>query len=235
MTFEEHLKMAADEAAAHIAASFPCESDIGDEFSDAFLCTMQKFIDNWEDRRKQQTFMHRHPIVKYILITAAILLLIFGTLMVVSPEIRAAVTGWFRQELDDSVLYDFKGSSESESDNNNKLRFEMTWIPEGYRFYAIDETEYSTYIYYLKGDSVLTLSYTFGSESVAMYVLLEDSNSQPVSINGMEGEIIISPSVDESSIIIWTDKDQDILFYVDGFEDAATLIKIAEGVWEVQK
>lgn len=230
MTFEEHLKVAAGEVAEHMAATLPDEATIDVEFSDSFLRSMQEFIDNWDVRKKKQTYLRRHPVVRFVLIAAAIILLVFGMLMAVSPEVRAAVTGWLRQELEDSVMYKFNGPSEIESDNKNAPRFEMTWIPEGYQLYDIDKTDYSTYVYYLMGDKEITFSYTFGSESLDMYILLEDLTREQVNINGMEGEILVSDKNEESSIVIWKDNEQNILFYVDGNEEKDTLIKIAESV-----
>ena len=74
---------------------------------------------------------------------------------------------------------------------------------------------------------------TTDSESV-YYLIANDAVKQEVTVNGLPGEVFISPSEEETNTIVWSDNSIPIMFSFTAEYDVETLIKVAENVKVVE-
>lgn len=223
MTFEDHLSIAAARVADHIADSVPDDDGCNHVFSERFEHNMQEFIDNWGAKKK-------HPVVRRILLIAAAILLAFGILMAGNSEVRAAVTGWFKELYCNFTVFRYHGYSEPEVPDSWELpKYELTWVPEEYELKdRIEHTYFALDVYVNSEQEMLTLEYLYGDDGGAAFIDTQKAKMEKVLVGDTEAEFYRQEGI-ASNTLVWQDQ-EGFLFIVDGFEDLDTLIRIAENV-----
>lgn len=117
---EEMRRAAAKLADARITAQ-PSLDECEHEFSPAFESAMERLM----QRGKRRAVWRRVASI------AASLLLVPA----VSPEARAAVVTWLREQYEDSIIYHFWGGGETSEFPAHRVK----WLPEGYEL--LEETK----------------------------------------------------------------------------------------------
>lgn len=216
-------------------------------FSNRFEWKMRKLI-----RRTN------HPIrYQAMRIAAAVVLAIvtlFGAVMAVSPDARAAVARWFKGVSGNYVEYYrnpdtnyVPGDDHADNvnkDNNTvtpptepvKYEYRLSSIPEGYReLRVIDGADRRTYMYINNTGTFLSFSYTYGMKTDSVYIEAENYSQYTAAVNGVSADIYIADTENETSVIIWQDPYSGALFQITALADQAELIQLAETVEKIEK
>ena len=192
------------------------------------MAAMVKDPLKWERRRAR-------PLWKNVAQKAAVILLVFslslGSLMAVSPTVRAAVVRWVTEWYETHVVYRFSGEQLS----GEMPQYEITDLPEGYvEDERVDWPTYISIIYRKANDENapwIYLRYVYMQQGTVNNIGTDGADIIPVTVNGIEGQLYLSRNPDESdSTITWIDPDKNIAFVVDAALDADSILHIAESV-----
>mgnify|MGYP002650710744 FL=1 len=192
------------------------------------MAAMVKDPLKWERRRAR-------PLWKNVAQKAAVILLVFslslGSLMAVSPTVRAAVVRWVTEWYETHVVYRFSGEQLS----GEMPQYEITDLPEGYvEDERVDWPTYISIIYRKANDENapwIYLRYVYMQQGTVNNIGTEGADIIPVTVNGIEGQLYLARNPDESdSTITWIDQDKNIAFIVDAALDADSILHIAESV-----
>lgn len=220
MISDEMLKQAAAELAIAMNESLPDPKECVHQFSPEF-----------EKEIKRITRRANHPILyRSLRSVASVLLAIaigFGSVLAISPEVRAAVFGWVKEQYESLYEYFFDGESVA----LETATYYPGWLPEGCEFVTSYETSGGeVYIYSTSQNSLVQFSYISEPDDEKMYTDGVETAKKLVTINGCDGEIYISQDDEDTNSIVWTDTSGMVLFSIYGNYDEETLIKMAENV-----
>ena len=182
----------------------------------------------WERRRAR-------PLWKNVAQKAAVILLVFslslGSLMAVSPTVRAAVVRWVTEWYETHVVYRFSG----EQIADEMPQYEVTDLPEGYaETERVEWPSYVSIIYQNVNDenaSWIYLQYIYMQQGASSNFGIENADIIPVTVNGLEGQLYLTKDSEQSdSTITWIDPNENILFAVSAALGADDILHIAESV-----
>lgn len=202
-------------------------------FSEAMGELSDKYITeaiNYSVEKKEKNVFY--VVGRYAAVACILLILCFGLLMSVNSEARAAVWGWVSEFYEENV---YKIFFAGEAEETVGLKYELGWLPEGTEFvtkYDIPGGE--SYIYTDETELLINFLYSSDPDSV-YYLIANDATKQEVTVNGMPGEVFISPSEEETNTIVWSDNSIPIMFSFTAEYDVETLIKVAEDVKVVKE
>ena len=188
--------------------------------------------------RKMQKLIRRtdHPVRYQVMrIAAAVVLAIvtlFGAVMAVSPEARAAVAGWVK-----STFFEFYEYSNEDKQTNDvpvapaKYEYHLSVSPKGYRkVQVIDKVDGKMYLYINDSKQILRFSYSANDVYGSKFIKVEDYTQYSTLVNGYSADIYIAINPDETSGIIWQGEDGEILFQISAIATKDELIEIAKTV-----
>ena len=202
-------------------------------FSEAMGEISDKYITeaiNYKGKKKPKKIWFR-KIGKYTAAACLVVLLGFGILMVISTEARAAVWGWVSEFYAENM---YKIFFDGEAKEPVSVKYELGWLPEGTEFVTkYDVSGGESYIYTDETELLINFLYSSDPESV-YYLIAEDAIKESVTVNGLPGEVFISPSEEETNTIVWSDNAIPIMFTFTAEYDVETLIKVAENVKVVE-
>jgi hypothetical protein len=218
MITDAMLREAAAEAERFMLAHLP-EVQEPHVFSKRFERKMQKLI----SRMKHPI---RYQVKRYVAAILLAVILLFGTIFAVSLEVRATVIGWVR-----STFLEFFQYSNDDTSKPVIAEYELTIIPEGYRqLNIIDKEDGKTYLYVNNDGVFLDFTYAYAIGSNDYFTNAEDCEQYSAIINGINADIYVSKAVDETSLIVWQDPLENILFHISAKANKAELIELAESV-----
>ena len=183
---------------------------------------------NWAHKRAK-------PLWKKVLQRVAIILIIFSlslsSLMVVSPSVRAAVVNWVVEWYETHITYRYSGAPIAEE----MPRYEITELPDGYveiEDQALYDINYIHKVYYNEcSDTVMFFDYVYMQQGSAWDYSTKDTESIPVSVCGMKGQMILVENWEnERNTITWIDSQNNIQFSIDGNLGCDDILHIAESV-----
>lgn len=138
------------------------------------------------------------PIWKSALQKVAMILLVFtlslGSLMVVSPTVRAAVVRWVTEWYETHIVYRYSG----EQITGEMPQYEITDLPEGYaevESKRIEWPDYISFTYYnpnKENDQGIIFDYTYMSQGGVADFVTEDSETISVTVNGLKGQLFLA-------------------------------------------
>ena len=125
---------------------------------------------------------------------AACILLIFvigaSVTLVVSPQARAAVINWIREQYENSIIYCFWGSDDEELEFPT---YQIGWLPDGLTLERTVETEnLHIAVYKLPDGTGIVFEYILSDERGATEIYGDTENSEVLSICGMYAEYVPS-------------------------------------------
>lgn len=192
------------------------------DFSPAFEKKMQKLI-----RRAN------HPIRYRVIQTAACFLLVVllsgCAVLTISQEARAVFVGWMKELQQEWFSYYYAG--EIEGGPKNTVYYPM-WLPEGYQ--EVEAPEPGTFVralYKNESDELLSFAYQVGLEKMTFHVEWEDTELQQVTGSGLEADFYQN-TPDGANVLVWTDEEQGIVFWLAAQLPEEELIQVAENVQE---
>ena len=175
------------------------------------------------------------PIWKSALQKVAMILLVFtlslGSLMAVSPTVRAAVVRWVTEWYETHVVYRFSG----EQIADEMPQYEVTDLPEGYaETERVEWPSYVSIIYQNVNDenaSWIYLQYIYMQQGASGNFGIENADIIPVTVNGLEGQLYLTKDSEQSdSTITWIDPNENILFAVSAVLNTDDILHMAESV-----
>ena len=103
-------------------------------------------------------------------------------------------------------------------------------MPDGYTLENEVGGEIITTLIYLNGEDAIYFTYEQATDGAQTKLFTDDAGTEPVIVNGAEGEFYLSQDSAESNSMVWFDGKNNILFSISGFIDKDTMIEMAEPV-----
>ena len=177
------------------------------------------------------------PIWKSALQKVAMILLVFtlslGSLMVVSPTVRAAVVRWVTEWYETHIVYRYSG----EQITGEMPQYEITDLPEGYaevESKRIEWPDYISFTYYnpdKENDQGIIFDYTYMSQGGVADFVTEDSETISVTVNGLKGQLFLAKVWENTrSTLTWIDADNNIQFTLMAALNETDILHMAESV-----
>lgn len=172
------------------------------------------------------------PIWKAALQKVAVLLIVLslslGSLMGVSPTVRAAVIKWVTEVYEDLIIYRYFG----EDISGEMPEYGIEALPQGYTetirdiFHAAVSVVYES----SEGGDMICFDYTYMQQGAIIQFGFEDCEVIDVEINGMSGTLFVPDDPESSKAVTWIDEDANIQFVINAFCDEKTMLDLAESV-----
>lgn len=229
MITDEMLESAAGELENAMLAEMPDPKACQYEFSARFERKMKKLI-----------YRADHPFIANLgfRIAAVILaiLLLGGSVLLVSEDARAAFVGWISEKrADGSFYYTYYNDFQPEG---VPTHFRLESVPEGYTLWKHNTGGYGESFVYINdgGTRLLSFSYYIIRENSAGALSISRTTSvhKEVLVNGRHADLLLKDKSIDSSNIVWTDYDGAILFCIGGYLDEEELIYMAEHIVAVE-
>ena len=217
---DEMLTQAAKQVAESMKASLPVPKECHHEFPPEFERDMKRLAAQTERRRHMRRYLQR--------VAAACLAVVISlrTWLAVDAEARAAFVQWVKTVYEQSVVYEFFHSGEAQ----NEAGYMLGWVPDGYTLENEVGGEIITTLIYLNGEDAIYFTYEQATDGAQTKLFTDDAGTEPVIVNGAEGEFYLSQDSAESNSMVWFDGKNNILFSISGFIDKDTMIEMAESV-----
>ena len=171
--------------------------------------------------------------VQKIAVILLIALLSFGSMMAVSPTVRAAVIRWVTEWYETHITYRYSG----EQITDEMPQYEITDLPEGYiedESKRIEWPEYISFTFYnpnKENDQKIIFDYTYMSQGGASDFVTEDSEVLSVTVNGLEGQLFLADDWENTrSILTWIDAERNLQFTLMAALNEIDILHIAESV-----
>ena len=173
------------------------------------------------------------PIWKSALQKVAMILLVFtlslGSLMAVSPTVRAAVVRWVTEWYETHIVYRYSG----EQITGEMPQYEITDLPEGY---AEDERvnwpSYVSVVYQNKDTGkTIYLDCTYMQQGSASDYVTDGVEVVPVTVNGLSGQLFLTDDWENKwNTITWNDAERNLQFEIDANVNQDVILHMAESV-----
>ena len=197
-----------------------------------------EFSAEFEKKIKRLTRRAEHPVryrmLRYAAVVILVLATLFGTVMAASPDVRAAVVGWFRTAFygpyahyDNVDVTDIRdAAAEMEYD------YYLSTIPEGYApWREMEKTEGKTYMYHNESTgNILFFDYAYAKGVGDVFLNVEGYSHECVRIGSLEGDLYTTTKEGESNVLVWSSKHGGVLFEIMGDISGEQLIALAESV-----
>lgn len=185
--------------------------------------------------KKMQKLIHRanHPIRYRVAQAAACLLLVAllsgCTALAISPEARAAFSGWVREVYEAWFVYRYTGEERPSLEDTVYL---PTWVPGGYK--EIVSPQVGTFVrtqYENDEKDLLTVSYIKGTETSSLNVEWEGATVRQTSVGSLPADLYHNPG-DGPNVLVWTDMEKDAAFWITAPLSEEELVQVAESIQE---
>ena len=188
------------------------------------IAAMVKDPLKWERRRTR-------PIWKNVLQKVAVILLVFslslGSLMAVSPTVRAAVVRWVTEWYETHVVYRFSG----EDISGEMPQYEISGLPQGYTEIIRDVYEASvSVVYESPSGNMICFDYTYMQQGAANIIAPGDDEILDVTVNGIQGQFFLPHDPADAKTVTWIDADSNLQFVVKAFCSETDILHMAESV-----
>ena len=177
------------------------------------------------------------PVWKRVIQKVAVILLVFslslGSLMAISPTVRAAVVRWVVEWYETHITYRYSG----EQITDEMPRYEIADLPEGYiedESKRIAWPEYISFTFYnpnKENDQKIIFDYTYMSQGGASDFVTEDSEVLSVTVNGLEGQLFLADDWENTrSTLTWIDAERNLQFTLMAALSETDILHIAESI-----
>lgn len=173
------------------------------------------------------------PLWKNVAQKAAVILLVFslslGSLMAVSPTVRAAVVRWVTEWYETHIVYRYSG----EQITGEMPQYEITDLPEGY---AEDERvnwpSYVSVVYQNKDTGkTIYLDCTYMQQGSASDYVTDGVEVVSVIVNGFSGQLFLTDDWENKwNTITWIDAERNLQFEIDANVNRDVILHMAESV-----
>lgn len=158
---------------------------------------------------------------------AAVLVVAIGVgIAFLNFQAGANYAGWVGSKNMGLYTYEYEGRIK-----NPAAEYALSDIPEGY----VEVPEYETgteFVYQDEEENYLTFAYIQSPNHAKLFFRMRDAEPQKITVNGYTADYFCMSNA--AGAIVWWDEN-DTLFYVTGFFEEETLVKIAESVVKIEK
>ena len=204
--------------------------DASFEPTESYQRSIKKMLKNplkWEKIRMR-------PVWKNVLQKVAVLLITFslgvGSIMAISPTVRAAMIQWVVEWYETHIIYRFRGDDIT----GTMPQYEITTLPNGYfeiEGERIEESNYVSKTYQNNEGEQIYFDYTYMQQGSAVDIVTEGIEVIGVSVNGREGQIYLGEDTEaQHSTITWIDAETNLQFTIDACLNQTELLCLAESV-----
>ena len=188
------------------------------------MAAMLKDPLKWERRRAR-------PLWKNVAQKIAVILLVFslslGSLMAVSPTVRAAVVRWVTEWYETHIVYRYSG----EDISGEMPHYEISGLPQGYTEIIRDVYEASvSVVYESPNGDMICFDYTHMQQGAANIIAPGDDEIIDVTVNGIQGQLFLPHNSENAKTITWIDADSNLQFVVKAFCSETDILHMAENV-----
>ena len=190
------------------------------------IAAMLKDPLKWERRRAR-------PLWKNVAQKAAVILLVFslslGSLMAVSPTVRAAVVRWVTEWYETHIVYRYSG----EQIIGEMPQYEITDLPEGYiEDERVNWPSYVSVVYQNKDTGkTIYLDCTYMQQGSASDYVTDGVEVVPVTVNGLSGQLFLTDDWENKwNTITWIDAERNLKFEIDANVNRDVILHMAESV-----
>ena len=171
------------------------------------------------------------PLWKNVAQKAAVILLVFslslGSLMAVSPTVRAAVVRWVTEWYETHIVYRYSG----ENISGEMPQYEISGLPQDYTEIIRDVYEASvSVVYESPSGDMICFDYTHMQQGAANIIAPGDDEILDVTVNGIQGQFFLPHDPADAKTITWIDADSNLQFVVKAFCSETDILHIAESV-----
>lgn len=164
---------------------------------------------------------------------AAVVLLIlsvgFGSLLAVSPTVRAALLQWVTEWYETHITYRYTGEDMAGA----MPQYEITELPEGYAEAESERVEWpdQMIIVYRNEETgkAIYLDYVHMHQGAATDFVVEDAEILPVTVNGLDGRFFKTEK-GERNLVTWIDPEHGLQFTMEAPFDKTDILHIAESI-----
>ena len=190
------------------------------------IAAMLKDPLKWERRRAR-------PLWKNVAQKAAVILLVFslslGSLMAVSPTVRAAVVRWVTEWYETHIVYRYSG----EQIIGEMPQYEITDLPEGYiEDERVNWPSYVSVVYQNKDTGkTIYLDCTYMQQGSASDYVTDGVEVVPVTVNGLSGQLFLTDDWENKwNTITLIDAERNLQFENDANVNRDVILHMAESV-----
>lgn len=201
----------------------PKKEDLHYEYSKRFERKMRRLI-----RRVDTPVQYRMQQAACIALMIATLL---GSYVVAATEAGAEFRGWVKEQYYSLVHYFFEGEPKSEVVPEN-IGYRLAWLPEGYEERTVREMRTGTLVTYDgQADETIFFRYQRAAENRTLFFEPESyDNVRSVPVGTQTGELYESADPEISTILIWNDRKEDMVYSISAYLSESELVKMAENV-----
>ena len=179
------------------------------------------------------------PLWKKVLQKVAIVLIVFslslGSLMAVSPNIRAAVVNWVTEWYETHITFRYLGTPTEDE----MPEYTIGALPNGYAEVDSEREEWPDYICIVYRNEVsgktIYFDYTRMTQGyVNDFEVNSDTATSSVLVNGMQGYLFQEKNWErQRSSITWIDSDKNLQFTKHAYLPQSRILQMAESVSEI--
>lgn len=173
------------------------------------------------------------PLWKNVAQKAAVILLVFslslGSLMAVSPTVRAAVVRWVTEWYETHIVYRYSG----EQITGEMPQYEIIDLPEGYiEDERVNWPSYVSVVYQNKDTGkTIYLDCTYMQQGSASDYVTDGVEVVPVTVNGLSGQLFLTDDWENKwNTITWNDAERNLQFEIDANVNRDVILHMAESV-----
>ena len=173
------------------------------------------------------------PLWKNVAQKIAVILLVFslslGSLMAVSPTVRAAVVRWVTEWYETHIVYRYSG----EQITGEMPQYEITDLPEGYiEDERVNWPSYVSVVYQNKDTGkTIYLDCTYMQQGSASDYVTDGVEVVPVTVNGLSGQLFLTDDWENKwNTITWNDAERNLQFEIDANVNRDVILHMAESV-----
>ena len=173
------------------------------------------------------------PLWKNVAQKAAVILLVFslslGSLMAVSPTVRAAVVRWVTEWYETHIVYRYSG----EQITGEMPQYEITDLPEGYiEDERVNWPSYVSVVYQNKDTGkTIYLDCTYMQQGSASDYVTDGVEVESVIVNGFSGQLFLTDDWENKwNTITWIDAERNLQFEIDANVNRDVILHMAESV-----
>lgn len=223
MISNERLRSALEEYDKAIMEALPAPADCDHQFSPQFERKMRKLC-----------LRAKHPVAYKALQRAACILLallsLFGGIIAFNPDVRAAVVDWIKEQFGHFTHY--YSTEETTPAPAERKQYELGWLPEGYVLIDTLPGEDHESLIYLSGSGQIMQFNIYYETAAGPFIGGKEYTQKTISLGSYTADIYSPVNPNSGSVIVWTDPESNVLFYISATVSEDDLIQLAAGVIE---
>ncbi len=227
-------KLLTDQALALAAASIrdAMLESLPAEIECQFTPSFEPRMDELRNMRRKR---EKHRQIRNRVVAATVALFLLASLLLgLNPDVRAAVSTWFKEVFDTYTFYWY-----SENPVDTFPECVVTAVPDGYEVIIENDTQNTRIVIYQKGSDIADgFSFEYGKllddAPLCLSYPTDQFYTKEVTVNGLPGDLYVSLVPSETHGVIWIDEEKGIYYVITAYFDPELIMELAESV-EIKK